>query len=98
MDKQCSVGKFLQSTCNGREKRKNINIDSEDISLNDVELIKIRLGIQEIEDICLQRKKYLINDFPGRFCQCADPLKNHKTKVRTNLHEIKMSEYINFSN
>ena len=92
MENRCSFGIILNSNCISR--RKNEQIDIDDLSLMEVELIKLRSAIanfSEVTGIC-QHHKY-VRDYSSNFRKHIDPLNIHQNIVKSNLHVVTLEEY-----
>ena len=65
MEDSCSMGLNLKQRCTDREG-KIIKIKIDDLSLAEVELLKVRLSIHEfdlVKDVCKKHKNKLLRDF-----------------------------------
>ena len=94
MENRCSFGIILNSNCISR--RKNEQIDIDDLSLMEVELIKLRSAIanfSEVTGICQHHKNQYVRDYSNSFRKCADPLNIHQKIVKSNLHILTLEEY-----
>ena len=69
-------------------------MDCDDLTLNQIELIQIRAGIENIQGrICKKHFNQYIKDYSYKQYKCEDPFNIHKNRVRTNLHEISLEEF-----
>ena len=94
MENRCSFGIILNSNCISR--RKNEQIDIDDLSLMEVELIKLRSAIanfSEVTGICQHHKNQYVQDYSNNFWKCTDPLNTHQNIVKSNLHVVTSEEY-----
>ena len=94
MENRCSFGIILNSNCISR--RKNEQIDIDDLSLMEVELIKLRSVIAnftEVTGICQHQKTQYVRNYSNNFRKCADPLNIHQNIVKSNLHVVTLDEY-----
>ena len=89
MEDSCCTGLNLKQRCTDREGE-IIKIDIDDLSLVEVELLKVRSSIHEfdlVKEVCKKYKNQLLRDYSVNFKNCEDPFKKRKTSVKTNLHE-----------
>ena len=94
MENGCSFWIILNSNCISR--RKNEQIDIDDLSLMEVELIKLRSVIAnftEVTGICQHQKTQYVRNYSNNFRKCADPLNIHQNIVKSNLHVVTLDEY-----
>ena len=90
MEDSCCIGLNLKQKCTDREG-KIIKIDIDDLSLVQVELLKVRSSIHEfalVKEVCKKHKNQLLRDYSVNFKKSEDPYKTHKTSAKTNLHEV----------
>ena len=94
MEDSCCIGLNLKQRYADTEG-KIIKTDIDDLSLVEVELLKVRLSIHEfdlVKEVCKKHKNQLLRDYSVNFKKCEDPFKKHKTSVKTNLHEVTLDE------
>ena len=80
MENRFSFGIILNSNCFSR--RKNEHIDVDDLSLMEVELIKLPSTIAnfiEVTGICQHHKNQYVWDYSNNFRKCAHP---HRTLLK----------------
>ena len=46
-----------------------------------------------MKNVCKYHKNQFVNEFSNNYRRCEDPLKIHKTSVKTSLHEITLEEF-----
>ena len=95
MEDSCCIGLSLKQRCTDRE-RKIIKINIDDLSLAEMELLKVRLSIHEfdlVKEVCKKHKNQLLREYSVNFKKYEDPFKKHKTSVKTNLHEVTLDEF-----
>ena len=92
IEDSCCIELNLKQRCTDREG-KIIKIESDDLYLVEVELLKVRWSIYEfylVKEVCKKHKNKLLRDHSVNFKKCEDPFKKHKTSVKTNLHEVSL--------
>ena len=95
MEDSCCIELCLKQRCTDREG-KIIKINIDDLSLAEMELLKVRSSIHEfdlVKEVCKKHKNQLLRDYSVNFKKCEDPFKKHKTSVKTNLHEVTLDEF-----
>ena len=83
MEDSFCIGLSLKQRCTDREG-KIIKIDTDDLSLVEVELLKVTSSIHEfdlVREVCKKYKNQLLRDYSANFKKCEDPFKKHKTSV-----------------
>ena len=94
MENRCSFGIILNSNCISRRKKEQIDID--DLSLMEVELIKLCSAISnfsEVTGICQHHKNWYVRDYWNNLRKCAYALNIHQNIVKSNLHVVTLEEY-----
>ena len=77
MEDSCCIGLSLKQRCTDREG-KIIKINIDDLSLAEMELLKVRLYIHEFDlpkEVCKKHKNQLLRDYSVNFKKCEDPFK-----------------------
>ena len=96
MEEKWSIGTILNLNCNVRENRKDFNIDVEDLSSLEYELLKIRTkikGFNTVENVCKYHKTQFVTEFSNYYRRCTDHHRSPKNVVKINLHEITLEEF-----
>ena len=92
IEDSCCSELNLKQRCTDREG-KIIKIETDDLYLVEVELLKVRWSIYEfylVKEVCKKNKNQLLRDYSVNFKKCEDPFKKHKTSAKANLHEINL--------
>ena len=77
MEDSCCIGLNLKQRCTDREGE-IIKIDIDDLSLVEVELLKVRSSIHNfdlVKEVCKKHKNQLLRDYSVNFKKCEDPFK-----------------------
>ena len=93
MENRCSFGIILNSNCISR--RKNEQIDIDDLLSMEVELMKLRSAIanfSEVTGIYQHHKNQYVQDYSNNCRKCADPLNIQQNNVKRNLHVMILEE------
>ena len=86
MDDSCCIGLNLKQRCTDREG-KILNIDIDELSLVEVELLKVRSSIHEfdlVKEVCKKHKNELLRNYSVDF-------KNVKIHLRNLKHQLKQT-------
>ena len=92
IEDSCCSELNLKQRCTDREG-KIIKIETDDLYLVEVELLKVRWSIYEfylVKEVCKKNKNQLLRDYSVNFKKFEDPFKKHKTSAKANLHEINL--------
>ena len=84
MEDSCCIGLSLKQRCTHREG-KVIKINIDDLSLVEMELLKVRSSIHEfdlVKEVCKKHKNQLFRDYSVNFKQCEIHLRNTKHQLK----------------
>ena len=99
MEDSCCIGLSLKQRCTDREG-KIIKINIDDLSLAEMELLKVKSSIHEfdlVKEVCKKHKNQLLRDYSVNFKKCEDPFKNTKHQLKqTSMKSYEMNSNIPF--
>lgn len=93
MEEKCSVGETTHSDCHllNYVKKKSIqNIDT--FSINDLNLLKLRTGSNELKTVCLHHQSVFLKKYEFLQKVCCDPFKKHKTLIKKTLCAVTLEQ------